>query len=183
MRRLFFALLLTILPTAAFGFGADSQATTATNITGNAGSANILMATYAQNTDTSVTGQGAETVLYTVNLPALGSNSILKVTCLWTVTNSSNNKTLKVKLGGTAFSTTTITTNNTLQHVTIIRNRNSTSSQVAMANLSSTYGQTVNAVITGTEATASGSTLTVTGTLANTSETITLNSVFVEVMK
>ena len=131
------------------------------------------------------TGDTAETVLGTVAIPAgaIGPNGMIRVTTLWSVTNSANNKVLRARLGGiggTQFFSTTQTTVATYNDpVRLIQNRNSQSSQIGRGASTTGAGSTA-AVVTGTIDTSAAQDLVFTGTLANSGETVTLESFLVE---
>ena len=132
------------------------------------------------------TGNTTETTLATIEIPAgaMGANGILRVTTLWTTTNSANNKTQRVKLDGTAFLAFVATTQLSHRHVTIIQNRNSASSQVgATAAVANAFDASASAVTTGAIDTTLAKNLTITGQLANAGESITLESYIVELVK
>lgn len=132
------------------------------------------------------TGNTNETALATVALPAgsMGANGLLRVTSLFTVTNSANNKTLRTRLGGisgTAFQSLTLTTNETNMSQRLIQNRNSQSSQVgSAAAVGGSFGNSSNSVVTGAIDTASAQDVVISGQLANSGETITLQSYLIE---
>lgn len=129
----------------------------------------------------SVTGTTNETVLATVAIPAgaMGTNGAIQICATWSITNSSNNKITRVRLGGiggTAFVGVTLTTTVTFSDIRRVRNRNSASSQVASTSAATTVGAgvTTAAVTTGTVDTSVAQDLVFTGQLASAAETITL---------
>jgi hypothetical protein len=135
-----------------------------------------------------VTGTASETSLAGITIPAgaMGANGILKVTALWTYTNSANAKTLRVRFGnglsGTAFQTLAASNSTAaIRTLITIQNRNSASSQVG-GMASGTFTATSVANATGTIDTTAQQTLTISGQLANTGETITLESYIVELL-
>lgn len=143
-------------------------------------------------TGMSVTGTLSETVLATVPVPAgcMGLNGILRVTSLWGVTNSANNKTLVWRLGaagngiaGDIFGSTTQTTVAAMRMQNQVQNRNSASSQVALSGIGTGgWGTTTAGIATATRDTSVALDLVFTGTLANTGETITLHQYLVELI-
>ena len=136
-------------------------------------------------TGMSVTGTTSETTLASIVIPAglLGVNGVLRITSLWTYTNSVNNKTLKVNFGGTTWFNQAQTTTASAQSMTIIRNRGVVNSQVGYAiSAGSAFGSTSVANPTAAIDTTASQTITITGTLANTGETITLESYIVELL-
>jgi hypothetical protein len=144
-------------------------------------------------TGMAVTGTVAETVLATVPLPSniIGPNGILRVTSLWGVTNSANNKTLTWRLGaagngiaGDIFGQTTQTAVAAMRMQQQFQNRNSTASQVILSGIGTGgWGTTTAGIATATRDTSVALDLVFTGTLANTGETITLHSYTVEVLR
>ena len=132
----------------------------------------------------SVTGTLAETTLATFTLPAgtMGLNGALRITTLDTHTNSSNNKILKVKIGGIVVLNVTTTTSATGNYIQMVRNRNSASSQTSFPTASGGVGTSTTAVTALSINTAVDQTVTITGTLANTGEAITLEGYTFELL-
>lgn len=133
----------------------------------------------------SVTGTLVETALATVSLPAgaMGVNGGIEVRSSWSVTNSANNKTIRVRLGGPAGSqhlNLPITTTNSFADLRHIRNRNSAASQVGSASASAggVSGSTTVAAALSTSAvdTSAAQDLVISGQLALGTETISLES-------
>jgi hypothetical protein len=131
----------------------------------------------------SVTGTTNETALATVAIPAgaMGLNGGLHVYTTWSMTNSANAKTPRVRLGGiagTAFMAVGFTTAATFTDFRRIRNRNSASSQVASAASASSaaFGATSTSVTTGAVDTSVSQDLVISGLLASAAETLTLES-------
>ncbi len=126
----------------------------------------------------SITGTLTETTLGTFSIPAgaMGPNGQIEITSLWQSTSSANNKTFKVNFGASTAWTATVTTTSAEQAYTRVANRNATNSQVVWINAGG-YGSGTNAsVVTFAVNSASAVTVNLTGTLANTGETITLES-------
>jgi hypothetical protein len=133
-----------------------------------------------------VTGVTSETVLATITVPAgvMGPNGVLRITTQWSVTNSANAKTLRVRLGGasgTAFQSTGISTSATFRHQVEIHNRNSAQSQVGMSP-SAAWGGSGGAVVAGAVDMTSTQSIVLSGQLGNSGETITLESYLVELL-
>jgi hypothetical protein len=134
------------------------------------------------------TGDTSETTLATVTVPAgaMGANGRIRVTTLWSVTNSANNKTLRVRFGGaagTAFTNATITTQATHRHQTEWSNRNSASSQAGgPAAGTGGFGSATGALVTAAQNTANAVDIVISGQLANSGETVTLESYLVELL-
>jgi hypothetical protein len=140
---------------------------------------------YSINTSVSVTGTTSQTELGSVTMPGglMSANGILEVSTFWTVTNSANNKTLKVKIGetsdpasgGTSFMNRTETTILIHQHLCVVRNANSTSSQKGHSTgVSGGVGSSTLAITTASYDTTTDKKIFLTGQLSNTGETITL---------
>lgn len=129
-----------------------------------------------------------ENVLATVTLPAgiMGPNGIVRITTLWTVTNSANAKTLKVYfggLGGTTYLSVGLTAVASYQPITMIRNRNSVSSQVGSPDAATaSISSSTDGVTTSSINTASAVDIVITGTKASAGETISLESYLVELI-
>lgn len=132
----------------------------------------------------SVTGTVAETALasYTLKGGTMGRNCSLRITTLWSTTNSANNKTLRVKLGGTAFMSPTLTTAASANAVSILRNKNNVGSQVFFTPGSVMFTSSSSAVSTASINTAADQLIEITGQLANTGETITLEGYTIEIL-
>lgn len=142
----------------------------------------------ASGVASSVTGTASETSLAGITIPAnaMGTNGVLRVTALWTYTNSVNAKTLRVRFGnglsGTAFQNLAAANSTAaFRTFTTIQNRNSASSQIA-GIAGGNFTATTIANVTGTIDTTAQQTLTISGQLANTGETITLESYLVELL-
>lgn len=140
---------------------------------------------YSTNTSVSVTGTSSETELGSVTIPGglMSSNGLLECSSFWTVTNSANTKTIKIKLGetsdpvtgGTAFLNRGETALLYHQHLMIIRNVNATNSQKSIRESTATgLGTTTLSNTTGSYDTTTDKKIFLTGQLANTGETITL---------
>lgn len=137
----------------------------------------------------SVTGTTTETPLATITLPggAMGANGVLRITSLWSYTNSANTKNLRLRLGGSGISGTTLmnsgvttTAVNMLQRT--IQNRNAQNAQVAGASVfGNSFGAYANLPVTASEDTSVDQPIVLSGQLANTGETVTLESYVVEV--
>lgn len=139
---------------------------------------------FASAKSSSHTGDTVKTdfVTYTVKGSQMGSRGFLRITTQWTYTNSGNAKTLFVNFGGTDFSTGAPTTTATLRQLTTIHNRNDPKSQVGNASaVGASYATGTGAAITATIDTTVDQVVTVSGTLTNTGETITLESCIIEV--
>lgn len=139
----------------------------------------------------SITGTTDETALATITLAAgtMGRYDQLRIASSWTYTNSANNKNLRVRLGGisgTVCMNYTLTTTATLVDERRISNRGSLSSQVVSASnggQTGGFGSSTSTLAAPAVNTAVATTLVLTGQLANTGETITLESFLVELIR
>lgn len=152
------------------------------------------------NASSSVTGTVNETTLATITVPAgaMGANGALRITLIATANSSTNNKTVKVNFGATNYLNVNLGTAQSLLALRTqveIRNRNSTSSQIGYvasgeAGLQSPgarpmgvgFGESASVAVTSTIDTTAGNAITITGTLANTDDTLTLEGYTVEVL-
>lgn len=133
----------------------------------------------------SVTGTLVETTLATVTIPAnaMKANGLLRVTTYFSCTNSANAKIARVRLGGNIFSALSVTTSSAIQTLTLIRNKNATNSQESYGESSAGgLGITTTAPRTAAVDTTAASSITITATLADAGETITLLGYTVEVL-
>lgn len=165
--------------------GAIEEISVGAGLTLSSGSlaSNVIIAQSAVSA--SITGTLTETTLATITVPAnaMGANGRIEIHTMWSTTNSANNKTLRVKFGGTTFQTITMTTNASIQVPMVIANRNATNSQVASPNSSTGSGATTNAVQTSAIDTTAAVTILLTGQLANTGEAITLEAYSVKLFR
>lgn len=133
----------------------------------------------------SVTGTTTETTLVTCTIAAnaIGPNGQVEIWTLWSTTNSANTKTLRVKFGGTAYYASPVTATLSANAVTRIANRGVANSQVgfqAVATAGVGNGG-ANANTTSAVDTTASVAIDITGQLANSGETITLESYLVRV--
>ena len=133
-----------------------------------------------------VTGTTTETALVTLDLPAgaLGPKGFIRLTLNFSHTNNANVKTVRARLGGiagTAFAGPAVTSNARTHLIVHIYNRTATS-QIAGTNNGNNvgYGQSTTGQVTGTVDTTVAQTLVVTGELATSTDTITLESYIYE---
>lgn len=133
----------------------------------------------------SVTGTVSETTLATIAIPAgtMGLNGALRITSIWSYTNSANNKTVRARFSGQALGSTVMTTTATASILWEAINRGALNSQVTNgAGAGAGLVASGNAVVTMTVDTSITQNLILTATLANTGETITLEGYTVEVL-
>lgn len=126
-----------------------------------------------------------EEVLATISVPggAMGPNGIIQVFTNFSVTNSSNNKTLRVRVGGvsgTEFFNLVLTTNVASGRITTIANQNSASSQTGIASVGNAngIGSGALAVPTASVNTSNNFDIVITGQKASSGETLTLVNYF-----
>ncbi|MER8374430.1 hypothetical protein [Mesorhizobium sp. M1406] len=105
-----------------------------------------------------------------------------RVMLLWSATNNANAKTVRFKFGGSTFYAVPITTGVMCQCLLEIRNRNSVSSQVGAQSAFNGIGNGGAAVTTAVVNTANAVTMLITGELANSADTITIEAYSIEVL-
>jgi hypothetical protein len=127
-----------------------------------------------------------EDVLATITIPAnaMGPNGRLRITTLWSNTNSGNTKSMRARLGGasgTLYMNVGVTASAALMDIRQISNRNAANSQVG-SSTGTTGGLGVSGVapITSAIDTTADTTLVLTGQKATSGETLTLESYLVE---
>lgn len=136
-----------------------------------------------------LTGTLTKTALATVDVPAgvMGPNSTLRVLPVWSYTNSANNKVIGVEVGtampGTTIYMRTRTTTAGEMPLIEVKNRGVKSSQINKYSSGSSYS-TAQAAAPSTHTIDfnQATKVFVYGTLANVGETITLESLLVEVL-
>lgn len=134
------------------------------------------------------TGSTSETLLASVAIPAgaLGANGVLRVTSIWSHTNSASVKTPRIRLGGisgTVVCGPALTTTGSLAIQRTIHNRNAHNSQVTLgAATSNTFATSTGALLTASIDTSAAQDLVFTGQLANAGETIALETYLVELL-
>lgn len=138
------------------------------------------------NASVSVGAVTTETILGTVNLPALLPNSRVRVRYTESNNNNGNNKTTRARLGGisgTVVSAVVTTTGLSHTKEFEIVNKGATNSQEFVeAAAASGFGAT-GAVGTATVDTSVATTLVITGEKANSGDTLTLNNFVVELIQ
>lgn len=134
------------------------------------------------NTQVSHTGDTIETTLATVTLPpaVMGINGILRISSLWSYTNSGNNKTLRIKFDGNNVLAGTVSATDSYADERLIANRNAANSQIARA-VASGYG-TGGTVTTMAVDTTLSKDITFTVQLANAGETVNLEQFWIELL-
>lgn len=139
----------------------------------------------SNNTSVSVTGTTSQTELGVATIPGglVSSNGMLEIYCFWSMTNSANTKTTRIKLmetsdpvtGGTGYHG--IANSTILYHQMTVRihSANSTSSQKGVGYWQAGgVGSLAQAPVTSTYNFSTDKKIQLTGQLTNTGETITL---------
>ncbi|HYD05843.1 MAG TPA: hypothetical protein VEC60_08955, partial [Reyranella sp.] len=124
------------------------------------------------------TGDTIETALASIAVPAgiMGKNGTVYIDALYSYTNSANNKTQRIRFGGmsgTQYVSAVTTTTATVRYLVQISNRGAENSQVGPGMAAIGTASTASPV-TGSINTAAATTIEITGQLANSGETITL---------
>lgn len=139
----------------------------------------------ASGASVSVSGVTTEETLATISVPggAMGANGVIQIFTSFSVTNSSNNKTLRIRIGGisgTEFFNLVLTTNASSGRFTTIANQNSASAQTGLVSVSNAngVGSGTLAAPTATVNTASNFDIVITGQKASSGETLTLVNYF-----
>jgi len=131
-----------------------------------------------------LTGTTTATTLATITIPAglIGANGKLKIYPLWSTTNNANAKTLRATFGGlicTTMASQSVPNNSGLL---IIRNINSESVQKCSSGLVAGIGSSAGSIASTTVDTSAATNITITGQLADSADTMTLEDLFVEVV-
>ena len=125
-----------------------------------------------------LTGTAAETVLATCTIPGglVGPHGSIEVSYLFTSTNSANTKTYRVKLGTTTTMAFTATTNPTVRGFSEVHNVTETAQRLTgtLHNGSAFPANTATTSIGAAIDTRADVVVQITGQLATTTETITL---------
>jgi hypothetical protein len=130
------------------------------------------------------TGNTNLTNLATVTVPGglMGKNGRLRITSLWSMTNNANSKSVFVSFAATAFYSVGVVSTQTLQLQTNVANRGSQSSQVgAPSDMIGPLAST-SAVVTAANDTSANQSVKLEIALANSSDSITLESYSIEVL-
>ena len=132
-----------------------------------------------------LTGTTSATTLATITIPAglIGTNGKVKFYPLWSNTNNANTKTLRVVLNS-ATTVYTGTVQNSVHNtgLLILRNFNSETAQRMSSGMTAGLGSTTGSIAAPTIDTTVPVTVAVTGQLANSADTMTLEGLFVEII-
>ena len=141
---------------------------------------------YSNLTTTSLTGTTIETTLATIPIKGgvLGENGKIRFYILGTVTNSANNKSFRLKHAATTLWQIAYTTAVGVTAQILFFNKNSESSQVtSLYNSSILSGSASTAVTPSSIATSADFSLTITGQLADSADSISVTAIFAEIMQ
>ena len=136
---------------------------------------------YVDNVGATLTTVTTETVLseFTLNKKLASPNMTIIVNSVWSMNNSANIKTPRVRFGGiagTEYVNPQIASNSSFQPECLIRFRNALNSQIAMAGTQwSSYSATGGAVVTSSlDMTVNDAAIVLSGQLANAADYLTL---------
>ena len=131
-----------------------------------------------------LSGTTLETELTSVTIKGglMGAKGKLKIWPLLSMTNNANGKTIKLKMDGNVFYGNTRTNEVQLHFLSIVRNTNSQSVQKISSGITAGLGVTTGAVTSLTVNTSADFTLSITGQLAHSTDTLTLEGFFVEIV-
>jgi hypothetical protein len=141
---------------------------------------------YSNLTTTSLTGTTLETELATIPVKGgvLGVNGKLRFYILGTVTNNANAKSFRLKHASTPLWQVSYTTAVGVTAQILFLNKNSESSQVtSLFNSSILSGSAVTVVTPSAINTSADFSLTITGQLANSEDSISVTAIFAEIMQ
>lgn len=130
------------------------------------------------------TGDTTENTLATCTVPAasMGANGIVRITTVFSYTNSANAKSLRVKFGGTTYQNTSVTTTASVRYQAQIANVNATNSQKGSNTAGNMGTASSGSPVTSAVDTTAAVTILITGQNSNSGETITLESYLVELI-
>lgn len=162
------------------------------NVTGLVGPSGVAVgfpiAIYRLNTTVTAPADTNENTLATVQIPAnsMGANGVLRVSVMASLTNNANAKTISARFGGTVFAQQSYPSVALIKAQSQIQNRNSATSQVSAGSTSgaswSPSTSSASGVTTYTIDTTLAQTLSITAQKATAGDTITLESLLVELI-
>ena len=131
-----------------------------------------------------LTGTTSETTLLTVNIPAglIGISGKVKMYPLYSMTNNANGKVLRVKLGGSTAFSAFVSNSSQSSALVIIRNVGSEAVQKSSTGVVSGLGNISTPLTSLTINTSAATTITVTGQLINSADTMMLEDFFMEIV-
>lgn len=139
---------------------------------------------YQSTTPSLLTGTTDETVMgqFTLKGTILGKNGRMKIWPVFTRGTGTSNRTVKANLNGVQCFGSLFASASSYNALIIVRNQNSESSQKTSGNFATGGLGGGSSNINTTENTANDVTVTITGTLSNAAEPLTLDGFFVEVI-
>lgn len=139
------------------------------------------------NAPQTLTGTTNETTLFSGTIPggSMGANGIVRITTLWSFSGANGTRRGRIKFNGASFTDySNAATVNAWHNLTMIRNRNATNSQIGfVAGSASSLVTTTSTNVTASHDTTADIPLLITGQLGNASDSMTLESVLVEIIK
>ena len=131
-----------------------------------------------------LTNTTTETELASITIKGglMGANGKLKIWPLLSMTNNANGKTIRLKMDGNVIYGNTRTNEVQLHFLSIVRNTNSQSVQKISSGITAGLGTTTGAVTSLTVDTSADFTISITGQLASSTDTLTLEGFFVEIV-
>lgn len=131
----------------------------------------------------SVTGTLVETTMASIVIPGgiMGANGMLRVQLLLSCVNNANAKTVNIKLGGALVTALGFASNDRAVVEVYVINRNNLAAQSFSAS-QKVNSQSFTGMSTGAIDTSADRTLTISATLANVADTVTLERYTVEVL-
>jgi len=141
---------------------------------------------YSNLATTSITGTTTETTLATISIKGgvLGENGKLRFYILGTITNNANTKSFRLKHASTPLWQVAYTTAVGVTAQILFLNKNSESSQVtSLYNSSILSGSTTTSVTPSSIDTSVDFSLTITGQLTNSADSISVTAIFAEIMQ
>lgn len=129
-----------------------------------------------------------ENILATITIPAgaMGLNGIIRIVHVWSCTNNSNVKTVRIRfsgIGGTIFATASMASQVSLRQFTQFANRGAANSQVGGSSAHNVqWAVTTNALITASVDTTAATTIVLTAEKATGGDTVTLESYLCELI-
>jgi len=133
-------------------------------------------------------GATSETTLATYTLPAgtMGPNDTLRITTLWSFTNSADDKRMRISFGGSNFLDELATTAGevSMQSMQLIRNNNSLTAQKAHNNAQeAVFTKTSGAITTAVVDTTADVDIDFNVVIQTVTETVTLESYIIELLR
>jgi hypothetical protein len=150
-----------------------------------AGDANHVVILGQQHTAVTAPADTAENTLYSLVIPGglMGPNDSLRVTFAGSQTSNTNVKTWFVRLGGVQLGARAAASTAGLRAQLVVSNRNSLSNQIVGVGSALNTPFTDSAPVTASVNTAVNQTLTISASKASGADSLTLESVLVELIR